>query len=87
MDGNRTDCQNGQTSNDLQGLTSQRAANSGAVGAENDDLDASDDPRLRAVIDAWPMLSEAARNEITRLLGDDTHDVDDVTPLVAGEAV
>ena len=42
-------------------------AESGAVGAENKVLDASDGPRLRWLIDAWPMLSNDIRNSIAKL--------------------
>ena len=45
-----------------------------------------DDPRLLGLIDAWQTLSEDTRDAIARLVGDDSHDVDDVTVAPAGEA-
>ena len=45
-----------------------------------------DDVRLRLLIDAWLTLSEETRDAIARLVGDDSHDVDDVTVAPAGEA-
>ena len=47
---------------------------------------ADDDVRLRLLIDAWLTLSEDTRDAIARLVGDDFHDVDDVTVAPAGEA-
>lgn len=65
---------------------SKGGAESGAVGAEIGVLSIPDDPRLLGLIDAWPMLSEETRDAIARLVGDDFHDVDDVTVAPAGEA-
>ena len=87
MDGNRSDFQNGEAGNDLQEMASRRAAKSGAVGAENDALDVSDDPRLLRLIDAWPRLSEETRDAITRLAGDDVEDLGDVAATPDGETV
>ena len=61
-------------------------AESGAVGDENRVLSIPDDPRLLALIDAWPMLSEVARAAVVRLAGllpDDLHNVDDSTAATA----
>ena len=87
MDGNRSDFQNGEAGNDLQEMASRRAAKSGAVGAENDALDVSDDPRLLGLIDAWAGLSEETRDAMARLAGNDVEDVYDVTATPTGEAV
>ena len=49
-----------------------------------------DDPRLLALIDAWPKLSDDARDAIVRLAGfapDDAGDLDDVAATLAGKAV
>lgn len=66
--------------NELQQTDSARAAQSGAVGAENDVVSVPDDPRLLGVIDAWPTLSEDARDAVARLAGLRPDDVDDLTP-------
>src|SRR5690349_1224420 len=50
-------------------------AESGAVGDENGFLSIPDDPRLLAVINAWPTLSEDTSEEITRLVGLASDDV------------
>ena len=47
-----------------------------------------DDVRLRLLVDAWPMLSDETRDAITRLVDDDSHDVDDLNDVavtMAGE--
>ena len=50
--------------NDLQYTPDPRAPKSGASGARNGDFD----PNLQAVIDAWPDLSEAARERILAIV-------------------
>ena len=65
-------------------------AESGAVGAENDALDASDDLRLRWLIDAWPTLGEVTRDAIVKLAGlrsDDVEDFNDSNALPHGKGV
>ncbi len=42
--------------------------------------------RLARLIEVWPMLAEETRDAIARLVGDDFHDIDDVTVAPAGEA-
>ena len=47
-------------------VASPGAAESGAVGAQSDELDAD----LRAVIEAWPTLSEADRRAVLTIVGE-----------------
>ena len=64
----------------------QRAAD----GAANFSQRPADDPRLLAVIEVWPLLAEDVKRAILRLsklVSDDTHDVDDETAPLVGEAV
>ena len=55
-------------------------------------MDARDrvaDLRLARLIEVWPMLSEETRDAIATLVGDDSHDVDDLNDVAvapAGEA-
>ena len=55
--------------------------------AQHEDRNSAlNDWRLARLIEVWPMLSEETRDAIARLVGDDSHDVDDVTVAPAGEA-
>ena len=88
VDWNRSDFQNGEAGNDLQEMASRRAAKSGAVGAENGALDASDDPRLLGLIDAWPTLSEGTRDAIVKMArAYDVEDFNDSNALPHGKGV
>ena len=78
---------NSDAGNNLQETDSARAAQAGAVGAENGALSIPDDPRLLAVIDAWPMLSEDTRDAIARRAGFDPDDADNVMVTSAGKVV
>ena len=73
------------------GVGGKSGAHSGARGDANAILADQDDPRLLGLIDAWPTLSEDARDAVARLVGlrpDDLNDVDDLTPAMAhGEGV
>ena len=64
-----------------------KTTTSAADGAANFPQRPSDDLRLLGLIDAWPMLSEDARDAVARLVGDDSHDIDDVTAVAGGKAV
>ena len=64
-DGNRSVRQNEWQGNGLCDSAPLSAANSGAVEAETGE----DDPRLAWLVDAWPMLSDDARDAIASLSG------------------
>lgn len=70
-DGNRSDSRNDGAVNDLQESDFLSAAQSGAIGDVNEVLSIRDDPRLLALTDAWPMLSDEASDAIVRLTGCD----------------
>ena len=58
-----------------------RHASRMANGASDGAVDARDwlpDPRLARLIEVWSMLSEATRDAIATLAGDDLNDLDDV---------
>ena len=50
-------------------VRNKSGAKSGALHDADAILAAHDDPRLLAVIDAWPMLGEAAREAVVRAAG------------------
>lgn len=89
VDGNRNDFQNHGGGHELQLGVTDRAAQSGAVGAEIEVLSVPDDPRLLALIDAWPTLSDDARDAAARLAGISLDDADNQNHSMApaGEAV
>jgi len=64
-------------------VSQQGGAESGAVGV----IAVPDDPRLLALIDAWPMLPEDARDAIARLAGIAPDDPDGVTAAPHGKEV
>lgn len=67
-----------------------KTTQSAADGAANFSQRPADDHRLLGVIEVWPVLAEDVKRAILRLsklVSDDTHDVDDETAPLAGEAV
>lgn len=67
------------------GDRNKSGAHSGARGDVNAILADQDDPRLAWLIDAWPTMSDDARDAVARLAGlrpDDLNDVGDLTPVL-----
>ncbi len=86
MDGNRNDFQNQGSEHELQLGDTDCAAQSGAVGTDNEFVSVPVDPRLLKLVDAWPMLSEGVRDAIAKLVPDELN-ADGVTAALANETV